>query len=83
MALISSVGTSAEARLCPVIKSMIYVVINTQIRYMIVFTRLRVRVSYIMLILMRKGSGPRKFPSAKKIREVLNARALVIFGYAY
>jgi hypothetical protein len=51
--------------------SMIYVVINTQIRYMMVLTRLRTRVSYIILILMRMGLRGVKKSSAKKIWQVL------------
>ena len=36
-----------------------------------VLTRLRVRVSYIILVIMRMGSGPENFSCAKKFSEVL------------
>ena len=43
-----SVGTSADSILDPVTKSIVYVVANTQIRYIMVLTKLRVAVSYII-----------------------------------
>ena len=66
-----SVGTRAEATLDPVTMSIVYVVANTQIRYIMVLTRLRVAVSYIILVIMPNGFWAGKKYSAKKIAPVL------------
>ena len=66
-----SVGTSAEATLDPVTKSMMYVVANTQIRYIMVLTKLRVAVSYIIQYICERVLGGRIFGAQKNLSQYL------------
>ena len=71
MALIMSVGTRAEASVCPVTMSMMYVVANTQIRYIMVLTKLRVAVSYIIQYICEWVLGRENFLAQKKLGKYL------------
>ena len=66
-----SVGTSADSMLEPVMMSMMYVVANTQIRYIMVLTKLRVAVSYIIQYICERVLDRKKFPAQKKFHQYL------------